>query len=95
MEQERQDAPGDFKAQAGQGPVSLHSEEHLVSSDRGIIMQRRMLKAQIKVVAQGGDPVGVKFDPDEALVTVSSGNFFDRTNRSQPTGHSSVKSAIF
>jgi hypothetical protein len=75
-DEERQDTPGDFEAQAGQGPVSLHSEEHLVSSDRGIIMQRRMLKAQIKVVAQGGDPVGVKFDPDEALVTVSSGNFY-------------------
>jgi hypothetical protein len=65
MEQERQDAPGDYEAQAGQGPVSLHSEEHLGSSDCGIIMQRRMLKAQIKVVAQ-----------DKALVTVLSGNFY-------------------
>jgi len=75
-DEERQDAPGDYEAQAGQGPISFHSEEHLASTDRDIIMQRRMLKAQIKVVAQGGDPVGVKFDPDEALVTVSSGNFY-------------------
>ena len=84
-EQERQDAPGDFEAQAGQGPVSLHSEEHLVSSDRGIIMQRRMLKAQIKVVAQGGDPVGVNTDPDKALVTVRSGNFYKTQSSANQT----------
>ena len=75
-DEERQDAPGDYEAQAGQGPISFHSEEHLASTDRDIIMQRRMLKAQIKVVAQGGDPVGVNFDPDKALVTVLSGNFY-------------------
>jgi phenylpropionate dioxygenase-like ring-hydroxylating dioxygenase large terminal subunit len=76
-EEERQDTPGDYEAQAGQGPVSLHSEEHLASSDRGIIMQRRMLKAQIKIVTEGGDPIGVTFDPSEALVTLRSGNFYN------------------
>ena len=75
-DEERRDNPGDFEAQAGQGQISLHSEEHLASTDRGIIMQRRMLKAQIKLVAQGADPIGVAFDPDEALVTVRSGNFY-------------------
>jgi hypothetical protein len=34
--EERQDQPGDYEAQAGQGPISLHSEEHLVTSDKGI-----------------------------------------------------------
>ena len=76
-ERDHQDTPGDYEAQAGQGPISLHSEEHLASSDRGIIMQRRMLKAQIKVVAEGGDPVGVSFDPNKALVKVRSGNFYN------------------
>jgi phenylpropionate dioxygenase-like ring-hydroxylating dioxygenase large terminal subunit len=75
--QEHQDTPGDYEAQAGQGPVSLHSEEHLASSDRGIIMQRRLLRAQIKVVAEGGDPIGVTFDPAQALVKVRSGNFYN------------------
>jgi hypothetical protein len=66
---------GDFEAQAGQGPISLHSEEHLVTSDRGIMMQRRLLEQQMEVVTRGGDPVGVSFDPANALVNVRSGNF--------------------
>ncbi len=40
--EERQDNPNDYEAQVGQGPISLHSEEHLATSDRGIAMQRRM-----------------------------------------------------
>jgi len=75
--EEHQDTPGDYEAQAGQGPISLHSEEHLASSDRGIIMQRRILKAQIKLVAEGGDPIGVAYDPAKALVKIRSGNFYN------------------
>ena len=75
-EAEHQDNPGDFEAQAGQGAVSLHSEEHLVMSDRGIAMMRRMLRDQIKIVAKGGDPLGVAFEEKDAMVRVPSGNFF-------------------
>jgi hypothetical protein len=75
-EAERQRFPGDFEAQAGQGPISLHSEEHLVTSDRGIMLQRRLLEKQIDVVREGGDPVGVHFDAAKALVHVRSGNFY-------------------
>jgi phenylpropionate dioxygenase-like ring-hydroxylating dioxygenase large terminal subunit len=78
-EEEHQRRPGDFEAQAGQGPISLHSEEHLVTSDKGILMQRRLLEKQIDVVAGGGDPIGVSFDPAQALVKVRSGNFFRAT----------------
>src|SRR5262249_59269194 len=74
--EERQDFPNDFEAQAGQGPISLHSEEHLATSDKGIAMQRRMLTQQINLVAQGGDPLGVVFDEEKALVRVPSGNFY-------------------
>ncbi len=75
-EEDHQRVPGDYEAQAGQGPISLHSEEHLVTSDRGIMMQRRLLERQIEVVAAGGDPLGVNFDPAQALVKVRSGNFY-------------------
>ncbi len=75
-EEEHQRTPGDYEAQAGQGPISLHSEEHLVTSDRGVMMQRRMLMQQMEVVAKGGDPLGVTFDPANALVKIRSGNFY-------------------
>jgi hypothetical protein len=39
-------------------------------------MMRRMLREQIKAVAQGGDPLGVAFDPEGAMIKVPSGNFF-------------------
>jgi phenylpropionate dioxygenase-like ring-hydroxylating dioxygenase large terminal subunit len=74
--EEHQDIPGDYEAQAGQGPISLHSEEHLVTSDRGVAMQRRMLERNIKAVMGGGDPEGVIFDEAKATVHVPSGNFF-------------------
>jgi len=74
--EERQDTPGDYEAQAGQGPISLHSEEHLATSDRGIAMQRRMLERDIKAVMNGGDPAGVAFDEAQAMIHVPSGNFF-------------------
>jgi phenylpropionate dioxygenase-like ring-hydroxylating dioxygenase large terminal subunit len=74
--EERQDQPGDYEAQAGQGPVSLHSEEHLVTSDRGIGMQRRALTRAIEAVRSGHDPAGVVFAGKDATVRVPSGNFF-------------------
>ncbi len=74
--EEHQDIPGDYEAQAGQGPVSLHSEEHLATSDRGIAMQRRMLEQDIRKVMEGGDPRGVAFDEANEVTHVPSGNFF-------------------
>jgi nitrite reductase/ring-hydroxylating ferredoxin subunit len=71
--------PGDWEAQYGQGRITLHSEEHLVTSDKGVAMLRRRLKEQIHVVRQGGDPMGVAFDPGRALVNVSAGNFYRQT----------------
>jgi nitrite reductase/ring-hydroxylating ferredoxin subunit len=75
-EEDHQRTPGDYEAQMGQGPISLHSEEHLVTSDRGIIMQRRMLQKQCELVAGGGNPAGVEFSADKALVKIRSGNFY-------------------
>jgi phenylpropionate dioxygenase-like ring-hydroxylating dioxygenase large terminal subunit len=82
-EQERQAVPGDFEAQFGQGTISLHSEEHLAQSDRGVVMQRRFLEQQVKIVQEGGDPAGVIFDPAHAVIHVRSGNFF-RADKREP-----------
>lgn len=60
-EDEHQLYPGDFEAQVSQGPVTFHSEEHLVGSDRGVVMLRSLLDRQVKLVETGGDPLGVAF----------------------------------
>ena len=74
-EDERWATPGDWEVQKSQGPITLHSEERLASSDKGVIMLRRLLKKQIRVVQEGGDPIGVTFESGTARREVGSGNF--------------------
>jgi phenylpropionate dioxygenase-like ring-hydroxylating dioxygenase large terminal subunit len=71
--EEHQRMPGDYEAQVSQGAITFHSEEHLVSTDRGIAMLRAMLKRQVETVAQGGDPVGVMFEGASDLVELAAG----------------------
>ena len=75
-EADRQQHPSDWEAQGSQGPITLHSDEHLASSDKGIAMLRRLLRQQIRQVQQGGDPIGVSFDASKALFKTEGGNFY-------------------
>ena len=43
-EVEHQQYPGDYEAMVSQGAIARHSEEHLATSDRGIVMLRRLLE---------------------------------------------------
>jgi phenylpropionate dioxygenase-like ring-hydroxylating dioxygenase large terminal subunit len=74
-EQEHQQFPGDCEAQVGQGPVTLHSEEHFGQSDRGVLMIRRILGEQLEAMARGIDPASVSFDPEAPAVEFEAGNF--------------------
>jgi nitrite reductase/ring-hydroxylating ferredoxin subunit len=74
-DEEHQRYPGDYEAQVGQGAITLHSEERLASTDRGVSMVRRQFKDQVDAVAQGRDPVGVSFDEADALHSVIAGNY--------------------
>ena len=65
-EDEHQQFPTDWEAMVSQGPITLHSDEHLAMSDKGVAMLRRLLRQQIKLVQDGGDPIGVTFDPATA-----------------------------
>lgn len=67
--------PGDWEAQGSQGPITLHSEEHLASGDRGIVMLRRLLKQQVDHVAAGGDPLNLAFEPGSEWVQLEAGQF--------------------
>jgi phenylpropionate dioxygenase-like ring-hydroxylating dioxygenase large terminal subunit len=75
--EEHQKYPGDTEAQVGQGAITFHSEEHLMSSDQGVSMLRFLLSKQIDIVAAGGDPVGVAFDEASAYVKFDAGQFLD------------------
>jgi phenylpropionate dioxygenase-like ring-hydroxylating dioxygenase large terminal subunit len=73
-EEELQRYPSDNEAQGSQGPITLHSEETLATSDRGIVMLRRMLRTLVDDVEAGRDPVGVSRDDGPAR-HVASGVF--------------------
>ena len=74
-DEEHQRFPGDFEAQVGQGAITLHSEEHLVSSDRGVVMLRRLLEKEAKRVADGESPMGTVPSTETCRVELEAGNF--------------------
>jgi len=74
-EEEHRQSPNDVEAMVGQGVIAKHSEEHLVTSDKGIVMLRRLLQAQLQAVAEGRDPAGVSFDPEAPPVVFTAGNW--------------------
>lgn len=76
-EEEHRMYPGDYEAMVGQGPIAKHSEEHLATSDRGIVMLRRLLAKQLEAVKEGRDPAGVSFDPDAPPVKFTAGNWIE------------------
>ena len=73
---EHQRHPDDFEAQRGQGPVNLHSEEHLVTSDQGVAMLRRLLAKEIKAVEGGQAALGTADPSRPDLIHVRAGNYF-------------------
>ncbi len=67
--------PGDWEAQGSQGAITLHTGEHLATSDRGIVLLRRLLKQQVDVVKAGKDPINVGFEPGSEWVQMEAGQF--------------------
>jgi len=67
--------PSDWEAQGSQGPITLHSGEHLATSDRGVVMLRRLLKQQLDALKAGKDPINLAFDPGTELVHMEAGQF--------------------
>ncbi len=63
----RVDAPGigpqDHMAWIAQGPISDRTREHLVTSDKGVVLYHDLLLEQIAKVERGEDPLGVIRDP--------------------------------
>jgi 5,5'-dehydrodivanillate O-demethylase oxygenase subunit len=79
-EYDLRDFPGqDLMAWETQGPVFDRTTELLGTSDRGVVMWRKLLLEQIAEVAAGRDPVGVIRDPslnEVVRVPLSLGRIF-------------------
>jgi len=59
-----------------QGSIEEYLDEHLETSDRGIVLLRRLLMKQIEIVRDGGDPIGVTFDFAQRIFKTDAGNYF-------------------
>jgi len=66
--------PGDEEAIVSQRPIAIHADEHLASSDRGVILTRKMVARGIAAIREGADPPGVLRDPSARVVTTHAGN---------------------
>ena len=56
---QKQRFPADVEAVEGMGPVTIHQNETLAPSDKGIALMRRALRQQIREVTSGADPIRV------------------------------------
>ena len=66
--------PDDKEAQLSQRPIAVHALERLGTTDRGVIMFRKLLRRALKDMNEGRDPQNVFRDPNNCTVKVISGN---------------------
>lgn len=74
-EEEHKRYPDDYEAQSSQGSIPAHSDEHLATSDKGVVMLRRALLKEIRAVQEGRIPRGA--EPDSPTIVVKAGNWFE------------------
>ena len=65
----RQRFPADYDAQSSQRPIAVHAVEHLASTDRGVIMLRRIVRDGIRAVMTGQDPWGTHWPEGKVIPT--------------------------
>jgi phenylpropionate dioxygenase-like ring-hydroxylating dioxygenase large terminal subunit len=68
---DKQRSPDDMEAQEGQRAVAVHALEHLVGSDTGVILIRKILREAVQAVRKGDEPQNIIRDPiqNHALAT--------------------------
>jgi 5,5'-dehydrodivanillate O-demethylase len=70
--------PQDELAWVGQGPVTDRTSEHLTTSDKGILLYRKLLLENMAKVARGEDPIAVIRDPEvnEPYIPIARGSVY-------------------
>jgi hypothetical protein len=78
----------DFTILETQGAISARENEHLATSDRGVVLLRNLLKREIEKVQRGEEPIGVIRDPAQAVVSTHTETMGDdrRGRWVQPNG---------
>jgi 5,5'-dehydrodivanillate O-demethylase oxygenase subunit len=71
----------DFTILETQGAISPRENEHLATSDRGIVLLRNILRREIAKVQQGVDPIGVIRDPAQAVINTHPETLMDNRPR--------------
>jgi hypothetical protein len=66
---ERQRHPADYDAQSSQREIAVHALEHLASTDRGVIILRKIVRDGIRAVAAGRNPMHVLRAPAPPIAT--------------------------
>lgn len=75
---ERQRHPADFDAQSSQRPIAIHALERLGSTDRGVVMLRRIVRDGIRAVARGGAPWGTHWNEGQVIRTYTQDAVVER-----------------
>ena len=66
---ERQRQPGDYEVLVSQRRIAVHALETLASSDQGVAMLRRLLRKNIRALAEGTAPTHVPAGADGLVAT--------------------------
>ena len=69
--EEGQAMPGDYEAQVSQGPITVHAEERLATTDKGVALYRRMLRRAVRDLAEGNEPPQPRTGPNGQVPTMA------------------------
>ena len=69
--EEGQAMPGDYEAQVSQGSITVHAEERLATTDKGVALYRRMLRKAVRELAAGTEPPQLGAGPDGQVPTMA------------------------
>src|SRR5262245_58395837 len=66
----------DEMAWIGQGPITNRTNEHLATSDKGIMLYRKLLLENMEKVERGEEPMGLVRDParNEPMIEIARGS---------------------
>lgn len=67
--------PSDNEAQNSSGPIAWHSEEHLASSDRGVVMMRRQYQRELNALADDKPLMNIRMPGENPFIPVKAGAF--------------------